>query len=69
MGKIYEVYDGGDLYDDEPHEVSELICIACRRRWIGVYPLTLHLQDIECKCGQIGFVIKTGQTLTEEDLE
>ncbi len=46
-----------------PHEVSELICLKCLDRWIGVYPEKTLLKDIECKCGAVGFVIKTGQTL------
>lgn len=44
-------------------EVAELICLKCKRRWIGVYPTTLLLKDIECTCGEKGFVIKTGQSL------
>ena len=46
-----------------PHEVAELICLKCNTRWIGVYPQNTLLKDIECKCGEKGFVIKTGQTL------
>ena len=45
------------------YEVAELICLKCKRRWIGVYPTTLLLKDIECTCGKKGFVIKTGQSL------
>ena len=50
-----------DLDDYRPHEVSELICLKCLHRWIGVYPKSLLLKDIECKCGEVGYVIKTGQ--------
>ena len=50
-----------------PHEVAELICLNCRERWIGVYPSEVALKDIECKCGAIGYVIKTGQTLKENE--
>ena len=49
------------------HEVSELICLKCLSRWIGVYPAETLLKDIECKCGSVGYVIKTGQTLIEDD--
>lgn len=49
-----------------PHEVSELICLKCYNRWIGVYPESVLLKDLECKCGAIGYVIKTGQTLSEQ---
>ena len=48
-----------------PHEVAELICLKCNTRWIGVYPQNTLLKDIECKCGEKGLVIKTGQTLDE----
>ena len=48
-----------------PHEVSELICLKCLGRWIGVYPETTFLKDLECKCGEVGFVIKTGQSIVE----
>ena len=47
----------------EPHEVAELMCVKCMHRWIGVYPQKTLLKNIECKCGQIGYVIKTGQTI------
>ena len=52
--------------DSFPHEAAELICLKCFHRWIGVYPETLLLKDIECTCGSVGFVIKTGQTIIDE---
>lgn len=51
---------------NQPHEVSELICLKCLHRWIGVYPTKTLLKDLECECGAIGYVIKTGQTIDEE---
>lgn len=45
------------------HEVSELICLKCLNRWVGVYPEETLLKNIECKCGEVGYVIKTGQTI------
>lgn len=51
------------------HEVAELICLKCLNRWIGVYPSELPLKNIECKCGEVGYVIKTGQTLPDVDVE
>jgi hypothetical protein len=45
------------------YEISELICLKCKKRWIGVFPTTLLLKDIECTCGEKGYVIKTGQSL------
>mgnify|MGYP007133754231 CR=1 FL=1 len=65
--KEYEVFDSGDNEEDSPHEVSELICLRCLHRWIGVYPQQLKLADMECKCGAIGYIIKTGQTITESE--
>ena len=50
-----------------PHEVSELICLKCYSRWIGVYPQETLLKKLECKCGAVGFVIKTGQTIERDD--
>ena len=52
-----------------PHEVAELICLKCNTRWIGVYPQNTLLKDIECKCGEKGLVIKTGQTLGNQEVE
>ena len=52
-----------------PHEVAELICLKCLKRWIGVYPLEVSLKDIECKCGARGLVIKTGPILKESEDE
>ena len=54
-----------NIDDYRPHEVSELICLKCFRRWIGVYPEYTLLKDLECKCGEVGYIIKTGQTLIE----
>lgn len=48
-----------------PHEVSEVICLKCYRRWIAVYPKDTLLKQLECKCGEVGYVIKTGQTLDD----
>ena len=57
------------IEDNIEHEVSELICLKCLNRWIGVYPSELPLKDIECKCGGVGYVIKTGQTLPDVDVK
>lgn len=61
MGKVI------DFEVNMEHEVSELICLKCLHRWIGVYPTETLLKDIECPCGEVGYVIKTGQTLEEDD--
>ena len=57
------------IEDNLEHEVSELICLKCLNRWIGVYPSELPLKDIECECGEVGYVIKTGQTLPDDDVK
>lgn len=49
-----------------PHEVSEVICLKCLHRWIAVYPSQTLLKELECPCGEIGYVIKTGQTIPED---
>ena len=54
------------IEDNLEHEVAELICLKCLNRWIGVYPSVVTLKNIECKCGAVGYVIKTGQTLDQE---
>ena len=55
-----------NIEDNLEHEVAELICLKCFYRWIGVYPEACALKQIECReCGEIGYVIKTGQTLPE----
>ena len=57
-----------DISKNEPHEVAELICLNCHKRWIGVYPEKTLLKDLKCKCGATGLVIKTGQTIRDEDI-
>ena len=61
MGQVFE------FESNMEHEVAELICLKCLHRWIGVYPSAILLKDIECTCGESGYVIKTGQTLQEEE--
>lgn len=61
MGRVLE------FESNMEHEVAELICLNCHKRWIGVYPQQKLLKDIQCKCGATGLVIKTGQTLESEN--
>ena len=49
------------------HEIAELICLKCLNRAIHVYPSSVPLKDLECKCGEVGYLIKTGQTLDDPD--
>ena len=55
-----------DINENIPHEVSEVICLKCLNRWIAVYPEETPLKDLQCKCGEVGYVIKTGQTIPQE---
>lgn len=57
------------IEDNLPHEVSEVICLKCLYRWIAVYPQTTLLKTLECKCGEVGYVIKTGQTIESEEYD
>lgn len=47
-------------------EVSELICLKCLSRAVHVYNIKTPLKELQCKCGEAGYLIKTGQTLFEE---
>ena len=54
-----------DIEEAKPHEVAELVCLKCLHRWMGVWSVELPLKYIRCTCGEVGFVIKTGQTIEE----
>lgn len=57
----------GDIIDIEAnkeHTVSEVICVKCCHRWIGVRPSSTLLKHLECpECHSTGTVIETGQDL------
>ena len=56
-----------DINENQPHTLSEVICINCKHRWLAVRPSDVWLKDLECPCcHKIGFVINTGQELEEE---
>ena len=56
-----------DFEENIPHEVSEVICINCKKRWIAVRPTVTLLKDIDCPgCNKTGYVIETGQKINEE---
>lgn len=47
-----------------PHEVTELICLRCRHRWISVHRTNTNLREYQCpRCRRRGTVIHTGQRL------
>ncbi len=49
-----------------PHKVSEVICIDCKYRWIGVRPTYTLLKDLECpQCGLQGYVVETGEVINK----
>ena len=54
-----------DFHKNKPHEVAELLCLKCLNRWIGVFPKDVPLKDLQCGCGETGFIIKTGQTIDD----
>jgi len=56
-----------DIYELKPHIVSEVVCLKCMERWLGVYPEGVWLKDLECpNCGP-GYVINTGQEIYDEN--
>lgn len=55
-----------EISQNEPHEVSELICVSCMYRYLGVYHHKALLKDMKCpNCHKLGGIIKTGQTLED----
>lgn len=59
-----------DITENQPHLVSEVICVKCFKRWIDVRPADLWLKDLECpNCGMSHTIIETGQILEDEDYD
>lgn len=55
---------------NQPHEVSELMCIKCGYRYIGVYPESTPLKSMQCpSCDTVGWMIKTGQTIDSSSMD
>lgn len=55
---------------DEAYDVSEVICLNCKKRWIAVRPVDMMLKDIQCpRCSYIGAVIETGQQFYLDEIE
>ena len=55
------------VMENTPHATAELICIHCKKRWIGVWPESVWLKDLTCPhCSVKGGVITTGQFLPED---
>ena len=55
------------LYMDDsfPYQISEVICISCKERFICSRPEEILLKNLECKCGAMGFIIETGEDLNK----
>ena len=61
---LYFHEEKSDDYD--PHDVAEVICLKCLKRHIAVYPMGTLLKDMECPyCEEIGYIIMTGQEVSE----
>ena len=55
-----------DISEQRTHYIAEIICVKCLSRWIAVVPCTVLLKEIECPyCMEVGYAIKTGQTLED----
>ena len=55
-----------DIWANQPHIVSEVVCLKCLKRWIAVRPEGTFLKDLECpQCGNVGFAINTGEIIKE----
>ncbi len=53
------------IEEHKPHNVSEVICVRCGKRWISVRPEDVLLKDLECpNCGK-GYVIETGEVVND----
>ena len=50
---------------ETPHHVGELICLKCLKRHCAVWAVGTALKDLECSCGETGFLICTGQNINE----
>lgn len=56
-----------DINANEPHKVSEVICVHCGKRWWAVRHIDTTLRDLECpECTNQGYVIETGELIKEE---
>ena len=50
-------------------KVSQVVCLACFRRWIAARPVETTLNELECpECGRQGYAIETGETSVSEEL-
>lgn len=53
--------------ENTPHIVQEAVCLKCLHRFIVCYPQKTLLKELECgNCGEIGYIIATGQEIESE---
>ncbi|MCR5447423.1 MAG: hypothetical protein K6E80_07405 [Schwartzia sp.] len=49
---------------------AEVICLKCLFRYIGTFPESVRLKELECpECGKVGSIIMTGQDLIDTEQE
>ena len=49
-------------------EVAEMICLMCLKRFIDVRPVGTLLKNLECPgCHKTGYIIETGEYMTENN--
>lgn len=58
-------FDKAKLKQEEniPHKYSEVVCLKCLHRFISVRPVECRLKDLECTCGEVGYIIETGEVV------
>lgn len=58
-----------DINVNKPHNVSEVICLTCLKRWIAVRPVETKLKDLECPyCYKQGYAIETGEDIDTDNI-
>lgn len=54
------------IEEHTPHLVHEAVCLKCLYRFIVCYQEKTLLKELECgNCGEVGYVIATGQIIEE----
>ena len=49
-------------------EVAEMVCLMCLKRFIDVRPVGILLKNLECPgCHKTGYIIETGEYMTENN--
>lgn len=55
-----------EILENTPHKYSEVICLKCLKRVISVRPIYVLLKQLECDCGETGYIIETGEVMERE---